>query len=98
MTHTNTQQRISKDYAVLEEIASEALLMLQSMSQPNAQEADEDDNYALPVSTEKLPDLISEMNQEQGIDTIINYDAEIPEEMRLQIQELTESVQIEETK
>ena len=31
----NTQQRISEDYAIPEEIASEALLMLQNMSQPN---------------------------------------------------------------
>ena len=35
---TNTQQRISEDYTVPEEIASEALLMLQDMSQLNPQE------------------------------------------------------------
>ena len=64
---TSTQQCISKDYAVPEEIASEALLMLQTMSQSNPQELEEDDDYALPVDTEKLPDLVSEMNEERGI-------------------------------
>ena len=33
--------------------------------------------------TEKLPDLFSEMNEEQGIKTIVNCDAQIPEDMRL---------------
>ena len=45
----------------------------------------------LPVGTERLPDLISEMNQERGIETVVNYDAEISEEMRLQTEEPTES-------
>ena len=61
---TNTQQRISEDYAVPEEIASEALLMLQDMSQLNPQEPDDNDEYALPVGTERLPDIVSEMNEE----------------------------------
>ena len=87
----NTQQRISEDYAVPGEIASEALLLLQTMSQPNPQEPEDDDNYTLSVGTERLPDLISEMNQESGIETVVNYDAEIPEEMRLQTKEPTEN-------
>ena len=63
----NTQQRISEDYAIPEEIASEALLMLQNMSQPNKQELDDNDEYALPVGTERLPDIVSEMNEQRGI-------------------------------
>ena len=90
--HTSKQQRISKDYAAPEEIASEALLMLQTISHPNPEELEKDNDYALPVGTEKLPDLISEMNQERGIKTIVNYNAEIPEEMRLQTEEPTESM------
>ena len=39
----NTQQRITDDYEVPEEIASAALLMLQEMSQPNPQEPDNDE-------------------------------------------------------
>ena len=84
----NTQQKISEDYEVPEEIASVALLMLQEMSQPNPQEPDDNDEYALPVGTERLPDIVSEMNEEQGIKNVVNYDAEIPEDMRLQIDEL----------
>ena len=84
---TNTQQHISEDYAVPEEIASEALLMLQTMSQPNPQELEDNDDYALPVGTERLPDIISKINEERGIKTVVNYDAEIPEEMRLQMEE-----------
>ena len=61
---TKTQQRISEDYAIPEEIASETLLMLQNMSQPNLQELDDNDEYALPVGTERLPDIVSEMNEE----------------------------------
>ena len=38
----STQKRISEDYAVPEEIASEVLLMLQTMSQSNPQELEED--------------------------------------------------------
>ena len=38
---TSTQKHISEDYAVPEEIASEALLMLQTMSQSNPQELEE---------------------------------------------------------
>ena len=81
---TNIQQHISEDYAVPEDIASEALLMLQNMSQPNLQELDDNNEYALPVGTEKLPDIVSEMNEERGIKTVVNYDADIPEEMKLQ--------------
>ena len=86
----NTQQKISEDYEVPEEIASAALLMLQEMSQPNQQEPDDNNNdeYALPVGTERLPDIVSEMNEERGIKNVVNYDAEIPEDMRLQIDEL----------
>ena len=91
--HTAVQQCIPDDYAVLEEIASEALLMLQDMNQPNIPDADIDDEYALPVGTEKLPDLIKEMNQERGIDTVVNYDAEIPEDMRLQPEKTTDNTQ-----
>ena len=83
MKCTDTQQRITDDYAVLEDIASEVLLLLQSMNQPTPQ--DDNDDYALPVGTVKLPDLISEMNHERGIDMDINYDAEIPKDMQLQI-------------
>ena len=75
---TSTQKCISEDYAVPEEIASEALLMLQTMSQSNPQELEEDDDYALPVGMEKLPNLVSKMNKERGIKTIVNYDAQIP--------------------
>ena len=60
----NTQQQISEDYAIPEEIASEALLMLQEMSQPDPQESDDYDKYALPISTERLPDVVSEINEE----------------------------------
>ena len=49
---TNTQQRISEDYAIPEEIASAVLLMLQDMSQPNPQEPDDNNEYALPVGRE----------------------------------------------
>ena len=84
---TNTQQRISEDYEVPEEIASVALLMLQEMSQPNPQEPDNNDEYALPVGTERLPDIVSEMNEERGIKTVVNYDADIPEDMKLQTDE-----------
>ena len=41
---TSTQKCISEDYAVPEEIASEALLMFQTMSQSNPQEFEEDDD------------------------------------------------------
>ena len=84
----NTQQKNSEDYEVPEEIASAALLMLQEMSQPNPQEPDDNDEYALPVGTERLPDIVSEMNEERGIKNVVNYDADIPEEMKLQIDEL----------
>ena len=84
----NTQQKISEDYKVPEEIASAALLMLQEMSQPNPQEPDDNDKYALPVGTERLPDIVSEMNEERGIKNVVNYDADITEEMKLQIDEL----------
>ena len=60
----NTQQKISEDYDVPEEIASAALLMLQEMSQPNPQEPEDNDEYALPEGTERLPDIVSEMNEE----------------------------------
>ena len=83
----NTQQKISEDYEVPEEIASAALLMLQEMSQPNPEEPDNNDEYALPVGTERLPDIVSEMNEEQGIKNVVNYDADIPEDMKLQIDE-----------
>ena len=84
----NTQQKFSEDYEVSEEIASAALLMLQEMSQPNPQEPDANDEYALPVGTERLPEIVSEMNEERGIKNVVNYDADIPEEMKLQIDEL----------
>ena len=58
--------------------------MLQNMSQPNPQELDDNDEYALPVGTERLPDIVSEMNEERGIKTVVNYNADIPEEMKLQ--------------
>ena len=88
---TTTQQRVSEDYAIPEKIASEALLMLENMNQPNPQDIEDDnDEYALPVSTEKLPDIISEMNKERGIETVVNYEAEIPEDMRLQTEEPTQ--------
>ena len=59
------------------------------MSQSNPQELKEDNDYALPMGMEKLPDLISEMNEERGIKTIVNYDAQIPEDMRLHTDEPT---------
>ena len=80
------EQPISKDYLVPEEIASEALIMLRDMSQPTMQEGDNDDEdneYALPVGAARLPDIVSEMNEECGIKTVVDYDAEIPEEMKL---------------
>ena len=81
-----TQQRISDDYSVPEEIAHEALLLLRDMNQPIPPEDDEDiDEYALPVGTNKLPDIVSEMNEERGIKTIIDYDADIPEDMKLKL-------------
>ena len=83
----NTQQKISEDYAVPEEIASAALLMLQEMSQPNPQEPDNNDEYALLVGTERLPYIVSEMNEERGIKNVVNYDADIPDDMKLQIEE-----------
>ena len=83
----NTQQKISEDYEVPEEIASAALLMLQEMSQPNQQEPDDNNEYALPVGTERLPDIVSEMNEERGIKNVVNYDADIPDDMKLQIDE-----------
>ena len=83
----NIQQRISEDYTVPEEIASAALLMLQEMSQPNPQEPDDYDEYALPVVTERLPHIVSEMNEERGIKNVVNYDADIPEDMKLQTDE-----------
>ena len=92
---TNTQQRISEDYAIPEEIASEALLMLQDMSQPNPQEPDDNDEYALPVGTERLPDIVSEMNEEQGIKTVVNYDADIREDMKLQTDKPRQEMQDE---
>ena len=62
--------------------------MLQNMNQPNPQETeDNNDEYVLPVGTERLPDIVSEMNKERGIETDVNYEAEIPEEMRLQTEE-----------
>ena len=70
---TNTQQRISEDYTIPEEIASVALLMLQEMSQPNPQEPDGYDEYALPVGTERLPDIVSEMNEERRCNIIISH-------------------------
>ena len=79
-----TKQRTSEDYDVPEEIASEALLLLQEISQPNDEVDEEADNdYALPVNTVKLPDIVREMNTERGIDTVVDYNAEIPEEMKL---------------
>ena len=33
--------------------------MLQNMSQPNPQEMEDNDEYAIPVGTEKLPDIVS---------------------------------------
>ena len=79
-------KKISDDYSVPEEIASEALAMLRDMGQRTTQGGDnddEDDEYALPVGAARLPDLVSEMNEERGIKTVIDYDAEIPEEMKL---------------
>ena len=84
---TNIQQQISEDFAIPEEIASAALLMLQEMSQPNPQEPDDYDEYALPVGTERLPDIVGEMNEERGIKNVVNYDADIPEDMKLQTDE-----------
>ena len=59
---------------------------------------EEDDDYALPVSTEKLPDLVSEMNEERGIKTIVNYDAQIPDDMRLHTDEPTKEMPKEDDK
>ena len=92
---TNTQQRISEDYTVPEEIASEALLMLQDMSQLNPQEPDDNDEYALPVGTEKLPDIVSEMNEERDIKTVVNYNADIPEDMKIQTEKPRQEMQDE---
>ena len=61
--------------------------MLQEMSQPNPQEPDDYDEYALPVGTERLPDIVSEINEERGIKNVVNYDADIPEDMKLQTDE-----------
>ena len=36
------------------------------------------------------------MNQERGLDTIVNYDAEVPEEMKLETTQTTDSAQKEE--
>ena len=58
--------------------------MLQDMSQMNPQEPDDNNEYALPVGTGRLPDIVSEMNEEQCIKTVVNYDADIPEDMKLQ--------------
>ena len=88
------EKRISEDYSVPEEIASEALVMLRDMSQPTMQEGDNDDEYALPVGAARLPDLVSEMNEERGIKTVVDYDAEIPEDMKLkQTTDITENIQ-----
>ena len=81
-------KKISEDYEVPEEIASAALLMLQEMSQPNPQELDDNNEYTLLVGTERLPDIVSEMNEERGIKNVVNYDADISEEMKLKIGEL----------
>ena len=91
----NTQQRISEDYTTPEEIASEALLMLQDMSQLNPQEPDDNNKYALPVGTEKLLDIVREMNEERGIKTVVNYNADIPEEMKLQTEKPRQETQDE---
>ena len=48
------------------------------MSQPNPQEPDDNDEYALPMGTERLPDIVSEMNEERGIKNVVNYDVDIP--------------------
>ena len=72
--------------------------MLQNMSQPNPQELDDNDEYALPVGTERLPDIVSEMNEERGIKTVVNYDADIPEEMKLQTEKPRQEKQEEEDK
>ena len=47
---------------------------------------------------EKLLDLVSEMNKERGIKTIVNYDAQIPEDMRLHMDEPTEEMPKEDDK
>ena len=65
------------------------------MSQPNLQELDDNDEYALPVGTERLPDIVSEMNEERGIKTVVNYDADIPEEMKLQTEKPRQEMQEE---
>ena len=73
--------------------------MLRDMSQPNTQGGDnddEDDEYALPVRAAQLPDLVSKMNKECGIKTVIDYDAEIPEEMKLK-QTTDTAVNVQET-
>ena len=69
--------------------------MLQDTSQPNPQEPDDNDEYALPVGTERLPDIVSEMNEERGIKTVVNYDADIPEDMKLQTDKPRQEMQDE---
>ena len=91
-----TQQRISDDYSIPEEIANEALLLLRDMNQPIPPDDDEEnDEYALPVGTNKLPDIVSEMNEERGIKTIIDYDADIPEDMKLKPRNATTNTILE---
>ena len=50
------------------------------------------------MGTEKLPDLVSEMNEERGIKTIVNYDAQIPDDMRLHTDEPTKEMPKEDDK
>ena len=63
------------------------------MSQSTPQEPDDNDKYALPVGTERLPDIVSEMNEERGIKNVVNYDADIPEDMKLQTDEPRQEMQ-----
>ena len=72
--------------------------MLQNMSQPNLQELDDNDEYTLPVGTERLPDIVNEMNEERCIKTVVNYDADIPEEMKLQTEKTRQETQEESDK
>ena len=72
--------------------------MLQNMSQPNPQELDDNNEYALPVGTERLPDIVSEMNEERGIKTVVNYEADIPKEMKLQTEKPRQETQEEDDK
>ena len=65
------------------------------MSQPNPQELDDNDEYALPVGTETLLNIVSEMNEERGIKTVVNYNADIPEEMKLQTEKPRQETQEE---